>query len=197
MKIIRNFLNVFLLSTIFLSNIFCQTDSPPEIFLANASTSPAHYVQFKIYPVSMVFNGAYRYNLRTNFDDDDGDIQNYYINGSYLDRGEPVYGISVPSGSYDDYGPRHDFSEYKDGSRGAVGFGIYKIEVLDNDLDLIDTLTVEYDHGFPGSLSADLTITFRNDNNGIGGSGPRVNFQWSGGSCSEQNISVVNKKVVA
>ena len=176
---------------------YSQTDDPPEIYFSNHSNNPGRAVQFKIYPVSMVFNGDKNYNLKARLPDNQGDLRYHYISGAYLVNGSKLIFTEVPSGSSTQFGPRHDRVEYKDGSEGCIGFGIYKVEISVVGTSFFDTVTVEYDYGYPNSnLSADLELIFRNDNNGIGGSGERVNYTWSG-SCSEQSISSANRKLEA
>lgn len=187
-------LNLFLLFILFPLFLFSQTEDPPlttiELAFWNLSTSNTA-VKFKVYPVSMVFNGDYKYNLVA-------------FNQSYPDPYTVPYGFINGRNLYEYEwtlqpnqftGLNHDKSPYYSSTVGCVGFGVYKIEVWkysNNVYVLIDTCTVEYDAGYPGVFSADLSIYYRDDINGIGGSGPRITYYWGSG-CTEQNINVVGK----
>jgi len=189
---------IFFLQVFYTLTLFAQNDSldqlhDSEVLFFNNSTS-SQTIRVKIFPVSMVFNGWYNYDLKAKHPlVPPSPIVYNYVNGRNTSNHQ--YAIA-PGGSF--VGFNHDRGSFNTGVRGSVSFGIYKIEVLrftEHDWLFVDTCTIEWDAGFPSNLTADVEIHFRDDNNGIGGSGPRLTYNWS--TCAEQNVSTVNRKIEA
>ena len=131
--------------------ILAQNDSldalhDSEMLFHNYSTN-SQSIRVKIYLVSMVFNGDYKYDLDA-FHPLHSTIEYNYINGRNTSNHE--FDIS-PNGYF--VGFNHDYGSYNSGTRGSVSFGKYKVEVrkLPN-LELVDTCTIEWDAGYPREL---------------------------------------------
>ncbi len=164
--------------------LFSQDLEIIDLFVDNQSTTRT--MTFVAYPVSMVFNGALEYNLHAFFPS----ANFHFINGA----GTGGNHFSVPPGGQ--VGLNFEGSSSPAGV-AAFGKGIYKMEFSwiasqggdNNSTGGFDTCTIEFDAG----IIHDLTLTFRDDQNGIGGNGPRITYRWANCSSQEINIADVNK----
>jgi len=151
---------IYLCTILFCPSIFTQDEHAGELIIWNRSTNNQS-IRVKVYPVSMVFNGFNEYNLNAEYISYPPNTYTYnYINA----RNVGNYEKDVSPGFF--YLYNHDNSNANFDTYGCVGYGVYKIEIrkLPN-LEFIDTCTVEFDAGYPGGLSADITIFFRDDYN--------------------------------
>lgn len=153
-----------------------------ELIFTNASASKPINVQ--VYPISMVFNGNNKYDLRSRYFN-----QNYHYN---IGKGTGSYAFHIPPNTINFATINHDADGTVGNNQASVGYGKYK--VLINWGSGSDTCTVEWDYGYGlnyPNFSGDLTIIFRDDQNN-----PRVLFKWSGSSL-EYPITSSNKEIVA
>ena len=177
---------------IFSQRSFSQENLPAyEIDIENNSSN---IIYVRIYPISFVFNGDiendYRYDLHANHLSNP--ILYNFINGRNL----LVDSFQVNGNS--SLFINHDRDATTNGTKATVGFGKYKI-VIWNIYDFGDTLTVEWDAGYPHvdpifetRWSADLHLYYYEDNN----NNPSIFFKWGTG-IRQYPISFVNKNIVA
>ena len=159
---------------------FCQGDPPGlpyELYVENHTNT---IIYFQLFPVSMLFNGDNKYNLvskgRLNY-------QENYRNTSYLNgtsynyvAGPPVqtelngtcynkYYLS-PSES-DGFNGDYEPGGSANGSCGQIGYGVYKLIIINASTNRIDSCLIDYDYYFYNntlSTPGDLFIFIENDN---------------------------------
>ncbi len=182
--------------------------SAPEIWIQNYSSrmigtelSP-RTITVKIYPVSMVFNGLYDYNLLAlrKFENSPGPYF-FYINGvNKLSNGLKQTHFVLPrTAPFNKLKINHDFDgSGNNGNDITIGFGIYRVDVW---WDAVfgedppdDYFTIEYDYGL-GNIPPiwfDLDIVFRDYASGV--DDPRMTFAWDGNN-NYRNTRDVGRKL--
>src|SRR5437773_10996210 len=131
------------------NSIFSQDLSENEIQLINYSNTVSFDIKF--YPVSMVFNGDFEYDLGAKwpyYNPNDPHIIYSYIGCAYSDGSSYEYG-NINSWVLGGLTPSIGWSLDKQAAgataTGALGYGgIYKIEFSHN--NIIDSFFVEFDY---------------------------------------------------
>lgn len=162
-----------------------NVSSQPEVFINNYSSDSLKSIKVKIYPISMVFNGEYEYNLRAKHPINYGNFQYFYIAGvgSYIIDTPQVHQIKYTeyiinrSGSLPRLIANHDNNSINAGCNFAFGFGKYLIQFWWANFNEPpnDYVTLEFDAGYrqPPILNADVNISYVDNNND-----PRIEFAW-------------------
>jgi len=167
------------ISSLFINNGYAS--NTPELYISNASTN--RQMSVKIYPVSMVFNGNEKYDLlcrnRENIL-----IYNFINsrNAGIVNHGQTLW-------------YNHDINPTNSANHGAIGFGVYKVEISVSAISFFDTCTIEWDIEWKNRtppFGFDLTIYFRDD-----GNDPRVTFQWANGTETRIDDASINRRIQA
>jgi len=149
-------------------------------------------IEIKIFPVSLIFNGDYKYNLKSKLNQNGQPFRYDFNNCVYIELSTNVKKnmIVLSPNSYG--GLAFDLTDTDSGNRGAVAFGKYKIEFRKfSDQSLIDTCTIEFDAGYPNFGNADCLIYYDRYDDG------KISFHWGGANAEEKYIDdpLVDKKI--
>lgn len=196
----------FIISVLSVFIIVISTISAPEIWIKNYSTriingvpSPRTII-VKVYPVSMIFNGLYDYNLLANKRSTNAGSKFYYHTGvNELNGVKRTEFELLPTISYHELKINFDFDvSGNSGNDIAIGFGLYRVDVWwDNEYGQDppdDYFTIEYDAGarIVAPTNLDLSIAFVDYSNGV--DDPRIQFHWVGNG-PDRNTRDVGRKI--
>lgn len=168
----------FLLTVIFLIVDYeVNSQGNCELVIENKNTT--YYLHVRIYPVSMVFNGAkeglvnkYGYNLigRKRFSQPDLFITTDFIAGLYSQNDQPV-----PITRLDTYNPQqgsnnkiclqHDAENLVGSAKALFGYGKYQVDLWYTQVPFIETppdefftIDIDADYGIGGPAWYDLRV---------------------------------------
>lgn len=180
-----------LFSFLLINNISSQ----PEVFINNFSSDSTKRIKVKIYPISMVFNGEYEYNLRARWPIVSGNSQYYYIAGVSTIFNPNLHNsieYIIDQDTLLRLLANHDMNSINASCNFAFGFGKYLIQFWWDSLDgpPSDYVTLEYDAGYrlPPITNADVTISYVDN-----GNDPRIEFVWTGDTVVRNTRDVQRK----
>jgi hypothetical protein len=180
---------ILLLFIIFNSTVFSQGGW--EIIVSNFTTHN-NTIKFKIYPVSMIFNGTNEYNLLARQKNSSLEWQYYYLSGVAYDVHPINPELSIKKTDFT-LNQGQDITINADadvsGNDCHLGFGLgkYRVDVWwDNNIltqPPDESFTIEYDPGYytcpRPPFSPDLSISFRDNTNNPNVEDPRMEFAWA------------------
>lgn len=197
--------SLLFLLVVFSVKLFAQDLYPNELTFVNfSSTTPKKVCHFRIYPVSMVFNGNYRYCLRGLNNSSGNPIFNYIdgvsviynqINHTYTKY--TIFDVPAWPDPASSIGFNNDITGASGGAKGNLGFGIYKVYISvsdpgDEELTYNEIFTIEWDNNYNQTPSfPDLVLRYKDD-----GNDQRITFQW--GTCDEMKVrDIPGKQITA